>query len=261
MRDTPPGRPFLTAEWRWLLMVNYECPPAILAPYVPRGTTLDLFEGRALASIVGFRFLRTRVLGVPVPGHVDFDEVNLRFYVRHVTPAGELRRGVVFVRELVPRAAIAWLARLAYNEPYRAVPMRSTVPAQLGDAPGRATFEWRTGGRWMHVAGTASGTPTLPARGSEAEFITEHYWGYTPQRDGGTVEYRVSHPQWRTWTVPDPAFDADVAALYGPPFVAPLSARPTSAFIAEGSAVSVHMPRRLRGAELELPARDDVLPG
>jgi uncharacterized protein YqjF (DUF2071 family) len=242
----PTRRAFLTAEWRWLLMLNYEVPPATLAPLVPRGTTLDLFEGRARASIVAFRFLRTRVLGVPVPGHVDFDEVNLRFYVRHETPAGELRRGAVFVRELVPRAAIAWLARVAYNEPYAALPMRSAVPAVMGDAPGRATFEWRVGSRWMHAAGTATGTPTLPPRGSEAEFITEHYWGYTPQRDGGTVEYQVTHPRWRTWDATEVAFDADVAALYGPAFVAPLSAPPTSAFIAEGSPVAVHMPRRLR---------------
>lgn len=242
----PRRRAFLTAEWRWLLMLNYEVPPAVLAPYVPRGTVLDLFEGRALASIVGFRFLRTRVLGIPVPGHVDFDEVNLRFYVRHETPAGEVRRGVVFVRELVPRAAIAWLARLAYNEPYAALPMRSTVPPRMGDDPGRATFAWRLGDRWMHAAGTAVGTPVIPPRGSEAEFITEHYWGYTPQRDGGTVEYQVTHPQWRTWAVHEPLLDADIAALYGPTFVTPLAAAPTSAFIAEGSTVAVHMPRRLR---------------
>lgn len=251
---TPRRRAFLTAEWRWLLMLNYEVPPSTLAPYVPRGTVLDLFEGRALASIVGFRFLRTRVLGVPVPGHVDFDEVNLRFYVRHVTPADETRRGAVFVRELVPRAAIAWLARLAYNEPYAALPMRSAVPASMGVAPGRTTFEWRVGDRWMRAAGTATGAPTLPAPGSEAEFITEHYWGYTPQRDGGTVEYQVTHPQWRTWAVTDPLLDADVAALYGPAFVAPLSAPPCSAFIAEGSPVAVHMPRRLRGADFEVRA-------
>jgi hypothetical protein len=242
----PPDRPrFLTAEWRWLLMLNYEVPPAVLAPYVPRGTTLDLFEGRALASIVGFRFLRTALLGVPIPFHRDFDEVNLRFYVRHETAASEVRRAVVFVRELVPRAAIAWTARVAYNEPYAAVPMRSTVPPVLHDDPGVVRYEWRHGGRWQHCAAVAVGASRLPAPGSEAEFITEHYWGYTPQRDGGTVEYRVAHPQWRCWDVRDVSFSADVAGLYGPQFVPSLSVAPRSAFVAEGSAVSVHFPRRL----------------
>ncbi len=242
----PPDRPrFLTAEWRWLLMLNYEVDPAVLAPLVPRGTTLDLFEGRALASIVGFRFLRTALLGVPIPFHRDFDEVNLRFYVRHETADGEVRRAVVFVRELVPRPAIAWTARLAYNEPYTALPMRSTVPRSLDADPAPVRFEWRHRGRWQHCAAVATGPATLPAAGSEAEFITEHYWGYTPQRDGGTVEYRVAHPQWRCRSVRDASFSADVAALYGPGFVPFLSVPPRSAFVAEGSPVSVHFPRRL----------------
>ncbi|HXT48296.1 MAG TPA: DUF2071 domain-containing protein, partial [Gemmatimonadaceae bacterium] len=116
----PPRRAFLTAEWRYLVMLNYEVDAAMLRPLVPRGTELDLWEGRALASVVGFRFLRTRLLGVPVPFHRDFEEVNLRFYVRRVTPNGDARRGVVFVRELVPRAAIAYTARAVYNEPYLA---------------------------------------------------------------------------------------------------------------------------------------------
>ena len=42
-------------------MLNYEIPPAVLEPLVPQHTVLDLFEGRALASIVGFRFLNTHI--------------------------------------------------------------------------------------------------------------------------------------------------------------------------------------------------------
>ncbi|HEX7980960.1 MAG TPA: DUF2071 domain-containing protein, partial [Gemmatimonadaceae bacterium] len=108
---------FLTAEWRWLVMLNYEVPPEVLAPYVPRGTSLDLWQGHALVSVVGFRFIETRVIGVPIPFHRHFDEVNLRFYVRRELPGGEARRGVVFIRELVPKPMIAWVARALYNEP------------------------------------------------------------------------------------------------------------------------------------------------
>src|SRR5262245_46588899 len=109
-------------------MLNYEIDARVLEPRVPAGTVLDLWHGRALVSVVGFRFLGTRVRGVAIPFHTDFDEINLRFYVRRHVPDGQVRRGVVFVREFVPRAAIALCARLAYNEPYRAVPMRSVVP-------------------------------------------------------------------------------------------------------------------------------------
>ncbi len=238
------ARPFLTAEWRYLVMLNYEVDPSSLAARVPAGTTLDLWRGKALVSVVGFRFLSTRVLGLPIPLHRDFDEVNLRFYVRHERPTGEARRGVVFVREFVPRAAIASLARLAYHEPYSAVPMRSTVPDAPVDAPGRLTYEWQADDAWHRLAATATGVPLVPASGSEAAFITEHYWGYTRQRDGATVEYEVTHPVWRVWQAVEPTLAADVVGLYGPAFGAALSRPPVSALIAEGSPIAVHKPRR-----------------
>src|SRR5437868_14289425 len=134
------ARPFLRAAWRHLVLVSYEIDPAVLRPLVPRGVALDIHHGRALVSVVGFRFLDTCVLGVPVPAHRDFDEVNLRFYVRRALPNGEIRQGVTFVRELVPRAAVAIVARLAYNEPYLALPLRSTVPPP-NESPRRLVYE------------------------------------------------------------------------------------------------------------------------
>jgi uncharacterized protein len=237
--------PFLTAEWRYLVMSNYDVDPSVLAPLVPAGTALDLWQGRALMSVVGFKFMDTRVLGMAVPFHRDFEEVNLRFYVHHDLPGADTRRGVVFVGELVPRAAIAGLARLAYNEPYRAVRMRSAVPATAVEAPGRLTYEWRTGARWQCLAATAAGAAAIPLRGSEAAFVTEHYWGYTRQRDGATVEYEVTHPVWRVWAAVDPVFTADVIELYGRAFAEALSRSPVSTLIAEGSPVAVYPPRRL----------------
>ena len=243
-------RAFLTAEWRHLVMLSWEVAPEVLRPRVPAGTTLDLWQGRALVSVVGFRFLRTRVLGVPIPWHRDFDEVNLRFYVRREMPDGEVRRGVVFVRELVPRAAIALVARLAYAEPYVAVPMRSIVPAHDTDAPGRIAYEWRParGAAWERVAATTVGAPRVPGPDDEARFVTEHSWGYTPQRDGGTVEYRVAHPAWRVWDVAAPELVVDVARRYGAEFAPALAGPPSSAFVADGSPVTVFRPRRLDAA-------------
>ena len=101
---------FLTAQWRDLLMVNYEVDPSLLADRVPLGTTLDLFEGKCFVSLVGFMFLDTRVMDFLIPFHVNFEEVNLRFYVKRETRT-EIRRGVVFIKEIVPRGAIAWVAR------------------------------------------------------------------------------------------------------------------------------------------------------
>jgi uncharacterized protein YqjF (DUF2071 family) len=225
---------FLTATWRHLLMLNYEVDPGLLQPLVPPGTMLDTQADRTWVSLVGFRFLDARVLGVPVPFHRNFDEFNLRFYVRRDVE-GEVRRAVVFVRELVPRAAIAMLARAVYNEPHTVLPMRSTITT---GPPLRVQYAWRLNRRWHSCGGTAGERLTLPDADSFEAFITEHYWGYTRQRDGSTVEYQVEHPRWGVAPAIDVVVDADLKALYGDA-IASMLVKPAFAFLADGSAVSV----------------------
>ena len=231
-------------------MLNWRVDPSLLAALVPRGTTLDAWNGATFVSVVGFLFQDTRVLGVPVPFHRDFEEVNLRFYVRRdaLRAGGQVRRAVTFVRELVPRRAIATVARLAYNEPYLALPMRHDLGAIAGPgaAPATVEYAWRQREEWSRLRVRPTGPARTIADGSEEEFITEHYWGYTRQRDGGTVEYQVAHPRWRVWSVGEATLSADLLALYGPAFARVLASPPDSAFLAEGSAISVHLPRRLR---------------
>ena len=237
-------RPFLTARWESLLLLNYAAPAETLAPLVPAGTRLDLWQGEALVSLVGFLFRDTRLLGVPVPFHCHFEEVNLRFYVTRETPEGEGRRAVVFVRELVPRQAIAAVARVVYNEPYLAVPMSHRVALDPASGGGVA-YRWTHGGAPYALRGEASGPAAPPAPGSEAAFITEHYWGYTRQRDGGTLEYEVRHPSWPVWTLDEAAFEGPPAPLYGSAFADVLAAPPRSAFLAVGSGVAVYPGRRV----------------
>jgi uncharacterized protein len=240
-------RVFLTGEWRYLAMLNYRVDAAMLEPFVPRGTVLDRWQGATYVSLVGFLFRDTRVLGVPIPLHRDFEEVNLRIYVRREV-GGEVRRGVTFIREIVPRRAIAAVARIAYNEPYVALPMRHAIAAQadLDAAPRSLRYEWRQRAGWSTLAVEASGTAMPLDPESEAEFITEHFWGYTRQRDGGTVEYHVTHPRWRTWTVDAAEVRGELAELYGAALGDVLRRPPDSAFLAEGSAIAVHVPERLK---------------
>ena len=237
-------KPFLTADWRYLAMLNFAADPKLLEPLLPCGTELDFHEGQTFVSIVGFLFLDTRVFGLPIPWHRDFEEVNLRFYVRRKT-ANEWRRGVAFVRELVPRQAIALVARAFYGEPYSALPMRHSLEHKAGRV--LVEYYWRRGKRFETLGLTATGEPQESAPGSHEEFITEHYWGYTARRSG-LSEYRIEHPRWRLWPAQTTKFEADVATLYGPQFVETLSARPASAFIAEGSRVEVL--RRTRESEI-----------
>ena len=231
---------FLSAEWRSLVMLNYAVDRVVLEPLLPRGVELDLWEGGALVSMVGFLFLDCRVLGVPIPFHRNFEEVNLRFYVRRRVD-GEWRRGVVFVREIVPRRAIALVARVAYNEPYIALPMRHEVPERGGEF----SYAWKFGGRWHSLGARTCGEAAPIAPGSAEEFIFEHYWGYTRQRDGGTADYEVEHPSWRIWQTDRTTFDCDVGALYGADFIEPLRATPHSAFVAEGSRITVRRAGRV----------------
>jgi len=228
-------KPFLTANWRYLAMLNFVVDPAIIAPLVPPGTELDYENGETFVSVVGFLFLDTRLLGLPIPLHRDFEELNLRFYVRKKS-ADTWRRGVVFIRELVPRRALALVARACYGENYLALPMKQEMEhAELGIEEG---YSWRRGSKWESLGMTATGEPQNIPAGSHEEFITEHYWGYTCMRTGCS-EYRVEHPRWKIWNAKTFQLRAAVATLYGAQFAETLAAPPRSAFIAEGSPITV----------------------
>ena len=237
-------RPFLTAEWHNLVMLNYAVEPSLLEPFVPHGTVLDAWQGVTYVSLVGFLFADTRLLGIPLPWHRTFQEVNLRFYVRRQV-GDEVRRGVTFIKEIVPRRAIATTARVIYNEPYVALPMRHAFGAMRDDGvPAHVEYGWRSVGDWCTLRADPVGNGRPAQHGSQEEFITEHYWGYTRQRDGTTVEYRVEHPRWRVWAVTGAAISGDLLALYGPALATILRAPPASAFLAVGSPVVVHPPVR-----------------
>jgi uncharacterized protein YqjF (DUF2071 family) len=243
--------PFLTARWRHVALVSYEVEPRLLAPLVPAGCELDCWRERPLVSLVGFLFLDTRVLGIAVPGHRDFEEVNLRFYVRRRMPAG-WRRGVVFVKEIVPRRAIAWTARAVYGENYVALPMSHSIDGGEGGdeaaAPARVRYAWRCRGRESSLELAGQGTAREAEPGSDAELVAEHAWGYARRRGGRTVEYEVVHPRWKIRRA-TARVECDVAGLYGERFVEALSAPPASAWLADGSAVTVHRGAPLARAE------------
>jgi uncharacterized protein YqjF (DUF2071 family) len=230
-------RPFLTARWEHLAMLNFEIDPAFLAPYVPAGTELDFHEGRTFVSLVGFQFRDTRVRGWAIPRHRNFEELNLRFYVRRFVK-GELRRGVVFIKELVPRHAVTAVARWVYGENYATHAMRSRVEqAQSSIA---VEYAWHAGRRWHRMQVCGAGEPQPAAIGSEERFITEHYWGYTRRSVTVTHEYEVAHPSWNLWSIRHYELDCDAAQLYGTTFARTLSQRPSSVLLADGSPIVVY---------------------
>ncbi len=229
---------FLAAEWRYLVMRNYEVDPALLLSHVPAGTELDYNQGKAFVSVVGFLFLNTKVRGIPIPFHRNFEEINLRFYVKRIVD-GETRRGVVFLKEIVPRAAIAWTARTLYNEKYVAMPTSHTLELPGEGKQGLVRYSWKMGNTWNRVGAVIEGEPFIADEDSHEAFITEHYWGYAAQKNGGTVEYGVEHPRWNLWNATEGIFECDVESVYGSEFAEPLNREPYSVFVADGSEIIV----------------------
>lgn len=234
------SRPFLTAQWRNLLMLTYAVDPKVVIDRVPAGTTLDPWRGQALLSVVGFQFLDTKVLGAPVPFHQDFEEVNLRFYVRR-SANGETRQGIVFVSEMVPRPFVGGMARLLYREPYHVVPMRSKVNP---GPPPDVDYQWNATGKWCSLAAGAEGEAREIVPGSLDEFVTVRHWGYNGEPGKETLEYRVDHPRWRLWHVDTARIAYQAEPLCGHE-LAPYLKNPVSAIIADGSPVTVHWRRTI----------------
>jgi len=233
---------FLKAKWHNLLMLNYEIDPAILKPSLPAYTEIDLWQGKALVSMVGFLFEDTRVLGIKWPFHINFEEVNLRFYVRHFD-GKEWKRGAVFVSEIVPKIFITIIANNLYREHYHAMPMRHSIIQSKGDTD--YLYEWKSKGKWNKLGATASNSFAPIQPGSPEEFIFEHYWGYNIWSDTVTMQYQVEHISWEVAQVTNPVFEADIPALYGAAFAPYLSVKPYSAFFAKGSDIGVRMGAKL----------------
>lgn len=234
-------RVFLKAEWRKLMMANYVIDPGILKHLLPPHTEIDLFNGKCYVSLVGFMFIDTRIKGIRVPYHINFEEVNLRFYVRHQTPEGGWRRGVCFVKEIVPRPAITLIANTLYNEKYQTMRMRHSI--HMAEEL-EVTYEWKYRGRWNSMSCRADKKARAIDAGSEHEFITEHYWGYTKTGEAKSAEYEVSHPRWHVYDVKDYTIDVDFGTLYGPAFAQLEGAAPGSVLLAEGSEVLIRHGRR-----------------
>lgn len=240
-QGTQPARAFLTAQWRKLIMANYAVPAPLLEKYIPYGTEIDRWQGTCYLSLVGFMFLDTRLMGFPIPFHRNFEEVNLRIYVRYHT-AGTWRRGVVFIKEIVPRPALSIVANTVYREKYETMRMRHQW--RLEDGNLNVEYGWKKRG-WNTLSVAAENKPSAIAEGSEEEFITEHYWGYTSIDDKTTSQYQVEHPRWQVYPVKDYTIDVNFGNVYGEPFALLNALKPQSVFLAEGSEIIVRKGKRI----------------
>jgi uncharacterized protein YqjF (DUF2071 family) len=233
---------FLTAEWQYLVMANYEIDANLLHSYLPAHVEIDTWNGKTYISLVGFLFKNTKILDFSIPFHKQFEEVNLRFYVRY-RQDGQWKRGVVFIREIVPLPTISLVANVLYREPYSTMPMKHSITNTNNQLS--VQYEWKNANQWNKLAVIADSQAQKMQPNSEAEFITEHYWGYTKWNEKKTAEYQVEHPKWLIYPIKSYEISCDTKNLYGETFVEVLSQNPTSVLMAQGSEIVVRKGRFL----------------
>lgn len=228
---------FLHAEWNNLIMANYVVPKELLSPFIPSKTELDFFQGKTFVSLVGFMFLNTRILGLSVPYHINFEEVNLRFYVKY-NDRGKWKRGTVFIKQIVPKPAISFIANNIYREKYSAMKMKHFHIEKPDEI--ETCYEWKYKNKWNKLA-ASSQKKSVPMRiNSEEEFIAEHYCGYTRYNENKTYAYEINHPRWEIFKALKHTVDCDFEGIYGKEFSFLSDAIPSSVFMAKGSEVRIH---------------------
>lgn len=224
---------FLRAQWKNLLMANFICDEKILLKYLPAKTELDSFQGNHFVSVVAFQFLETAVLGVKFPFHTNFVEVNLRFYVKY-KENGEWQRGVVFIKEIVPRFMITLIANTIYNENY--ITLATNVKTTTKQDIFSLNYTW--GNR--NFFDCEASTQKIPIDiNSMEEFITEHYRGYAKADAIKTRQYIVEHPRWNIFPILHYKIQCDYGKLYGQEFSFLQNEKPHSVLLAEGSDIIV----------------------
>lgn len=227
---------FLTAEWRKLALAQYAVDREILLKYLPPNTELDDWQGKYYVSLVGFMFIDVKLRGLNIPFHTNFEEVNLRFYVRY-KDGEEWKRGVVFIKEIVPLPAITFVANTIYKENYQTLPMNHVWIEQEHQL--EVDYLWKSNKKWNKFSVTTSSKAQQILIGSEEEFITEHYWGYTKIGANRTSEYGVEHPRWEAYPIKDYSIDVDFGINYGREFAFLSNTKPNSVILAEGSEIRV----------------------
>jgi uncharacterized protein len=233
---------FLRAEWNNLVMANYIVPPEMLLPYVPYKTELDFFEGHTYVSLVGLMFLNTKVFGFSIPNHANFEEVNLRFYIRY-NQQGNWKTGVVFLKEIVPRKAVSFIANNLFGENYVTMNM-DHLHQDHGDNYETA-YQWSFRNKTNHISAVTGKRSSKITPGSCESFFADHYWGYVKYSEHKTYEYNVEHPVWETLKVLSYSVDCDFQSVYGEEFAFLQNETPKSVLMTKGSEIKLHHKRTL----------------
>ncbi len=232
---------FLKAKWENIIMANYAVPQEVLKPYLPKGVELDLYKEEAYVSLVGFMFKGTRLFNIPIPYFGNFEEINLRFYVKR--KEGDIeKRGVVFINETIPYKLVAWVANKLYKEHYTTIPTKHVINENENEK--QIEYYWAKNKKWNSIKLLASAVAYKMENDSFEFFIYEHFLGYTKVDKYTTIEYELMHPSWEINKVESYSIDCNFAQMYGSDFEVLNHQKPTAVFMAVGSHVEVQWKRK-----------------
>ena len=230
---------FLSAKWNNMLFANYPIDYNLLKPLIPEGTELDFWNGECFISVVAFQFLDSKLFGfIPAFSQRNFDEINLRFYVKRKSYDNYTRKGVVFIKEIVPSRLVKFIANNVFGENY----ISRNMKHQIGDFSEDSfdiSYSFKNDNFWNRFSAEISQNYILPKTGDIEEYITEHYWGYASKPNNPTVEYEVEHPQWTVYKVKKFNLDFNFGNVYGDSFSFLSKVEPSSVFFCIGSDVKV----------------------
>ena len=209
-------RRLFRAEWREIVVVNFEIDPKILAPYTPPKTEIDFFNGIAFVSLIARTVKKVKPGNYPIFFSRPFEQIQLRFYVKRTGAEGE-RRGICLIKDYLPKRKLSLLMNRLFKHSFTQVPIQhdstnfeSTKPDDLPSAE----YRWQINDHWNHIKVVARSQMRHQQKETKESFVLDHHWGYT-QNSGKTFEYYVEYPTWAMWDAQSGSFECDTEQVFG----------------------------------------------
>lgn len=194
----------MTGNWKDLIMSTFEVEKTILEPYLPKGTEIDFFNGKALISIVAFTFSEVKFFGVKIPFHQKFGQINFRFYVKSKITG---TKGVVFIKEFAPKPLIAYVANIFYNEPYYYKNVKYNKLVKNNGVQIQYSY------KQLKVCADSNNKIQNLKENTLEHFIVDRYVAFIKSKKNKTFQYKILHKPWKLFETSYHHFDKDLLKL------------------------------------------------
>ncbi len=202
-------RPIMYQHWRRLTFLHWPYPSDVVQRLLPRGLSVETFDGTAWIGLVPFAIDPVRAPGTPaVPWLSRFPETNVRTYVRR--PEGG--SGIWFFSLDAARLPAVLAARAGYWLPY----FWSSMGLRVEDW----RYRYRSARRWPGPRGAHCNADIERGHAIEPNdlevFLTYRFRLYSLVA-GRLVEALAEHPPWPLFSGRVQALDENVVAAAGLP--------------------------------------------